>query len=81
MPNSYELVVLLDADAPTDTRTKIITDAEALLKQHGEVKATKAWGVRQLPYLIDHHEQADYSLFRFETEPTSIAHARPRASS
>jgi small subunit ribosomal protein S6 len=72
MPNSYELVVLLDADAPTDTRTKIITDAEALLKQHGEVKATKAWGVRQLPYLIDHHEQADYSLFRFEAEPTSI---------
>lgn len=72
MPNSYELVVLLDADAPTDTRTKIITDAEALLKQHGEVKATKAWGVRQLPYLIDHHEQADYSLFRFEAEPASI---------
>jgi ribosomal protein S6 len=73
MPNSYELVVLLDADAPTDTRTKIITDADALLKQHGEVKATKAWGVRQLPYLIDHHEQADYTLFRFETEPGSIA--------
>jgi ribosomal protein S6 len=73
MPNSYELVVLLDADAPTDTRTKIIADAEALLKQHGEVKATKAWGVRQLPYLIDHHEQADYSLFRFESEPAAIA--------
>lgn len=73
MPNSYELVVLLDADAPTDTRTKIITDAEALLKQHGEVKASKAWGVRQLPYLIDHHEQADYSLFRFESEPAAIA--------
>lgn len=73
MPNSYELVVLLDADAPTDTRTKIVKDAEALLGQHGEVKATKAWGVRQLPYEIDHHEQADYSIFRFETEPASIA--------
>ncbi len=73
MPNSYELVVLLDADAPTDTRTKIISDAENLLGQHGAVKATKAWGVRQLPYLIDHHEQADYHLFQFETEPSSIA--------
>jgi ribosomal protein S6 len=73
MPNTYELVVLLDADAPTDTRTKIVKDAESLLGQHGEVKATKAWGVRQLPYLIDHHEQADYSLFRFESEPASIA--------
>jgi ribosomal protein S6 len=73
MPNAYELVVLLDADAPTDTRTKIVKDAETLLSQHGEVKATKAWGVRQLPYLIDHHEQADYSVFRFESDPASIA--------
>lgn len=73
MPNSYELVVMLDADAPTDTRTKIVKDAEALLTQHGEVKATKSWGVRQLPYEIDHHGEADYSIFRFESEPTSIA--------
>lgn len=72
MPNAYELVVLLDADAPTDTRTKIVKEAESLLGQHGEVKATKAWGVRQLPYLIDHHEQADYSLFRFEADPAAI---------
>ncbi len=73
MPNSYELVVMLDADAPTDTRTKIVNDAQALLAQHGEVKATKSWGVRQLPYEIDHHGEADYSIFRFETEPQSIA--------
>lgn len=73
MPNSYELVVMLDADAPTDTRTKIVKDAEALLTKHGEVKATKSWGVRQLPYEIDHHGEADYSIFRFETEPQTIA--------
>jgi ribosomal protein S6 len=73
MPNSYELVVLLDADAPTDTRTKITQGAETLLTQHGTVKASKAWGVRQLPYLIDHHEQADYFLFQFDAEPAAIA--------
>ena len=74
MPNrTYDLVVLLDADAPTDTRTKIVNDAQALLTQHGEVKATKDWGTRQLPYLIDHHEQAAYHIFQFETEPGSIA--------
>lgn len=73
MPNSYELVVLLDADAPTDTRTKIVNDAQNLLAQHGEVKATKSWGVRQLPYEIDHHGEADYSVFRFETDPQTIA--------
>jgi ribosomal protein S6 len=70
---TYDLVVLLDADAPTDTRTKIVTDAQALITQHGEVKATKAWGTRQLPYLIDHHEEAEYHVFQFETGPDSIA--------
>jgi small subunit ribosomal protein S6 len=70
---TYDLVVLLDADAPTDTRTKIVTDAQALIAQHGEVKATKAWGTRQLPYLIDHHEEAEYHVFQFETKPDSIA--------
>lgn len=70
---TYDLVVLLDADAPTDTRTKIVTDAQALIAQHGEVKAAKAWGTRQLPYLIDHHEEAEYHVFQFETVPDSIA--------
>jgi ribosomal protein S6 len=72
MPNSYELVVLLDADAPTDTRTKIVKDAEGLLAKHGDVKATKSWGVRELPYEIDHHGEADYSVFRFDAEATAI---------
>lgn len=70
---TYDLVVLLDADAPTDTRTKIVTDAQSLINQHGDVKATKDWGTRQLPYLIDHHEQAEYHIFQFETKPESIS--------
>lgn len=70
---TYDLVVLLDADAPTDTRTKIVSDAQTLINQHGDVKATKDWGTRQLPYLIDHHEQAAYHIFQFETKPESIA--------
>lgn len=70
---TYDLVVLLDADAPTDTRTKIVTDAQSLINQHGAIKATKDWGTRQLPYLIDHHEQAAYHIFQFETLPESIA--------
>ncbi|MGH2907029.1 MAG: 30S ribosomal protein S6 [Solirubrobacterales bacterium] len=74
MPNrTYDLVVLLDADAPTDTRTKIVSGAQALISQHGNVTAEKDWGTRQLPYLIDHHEEAAYHVFQFQTEPESIA--------
>jgi ribosomal protein S6 len=70
---TYDLVVLLDADAPTDTRTKIVNDAQTLIGQHGEVKANKDWGTRQLPYLIDHHEEAAYHVFQFESAPDAIA--------
>lgn len=70
---TYDLVVLLDADAPTDTRTKIVSDAQALIAQAGEVKANKDWGTRQLPYLIDHHEQAAYHVFQFESDPEAIS--------
>lgn len=70
---TYDLVVLLDADAPTDTRTKIVNDAQALIGQHGDVKADQDWGTRQLPYLIDHHEQAAYHIFQFESAPDAIA--------
>ncbi|MBI5310001.1 MAG: 30S ribosomal protein S6 [Actinobacteria bacterium] len=70
---TYDLVVLLDADAPTDTRTKIVSDAQALIAQAGEVKANKDWGTRQLPYLIDHHEQAAYHVFQFESDPQAIS--------
>lgn len=70
---TYDLVVLLDADAPTDTRTKIVTDAQALIAQAGEVKANKDWGTRPLPYLIDHHEEAAYHVFQFESDPQAIS--------
>lgn len=69
---TYDLVVLLDADAPTDTRTKIVNEATTLIGQHGDVKADKDWGTRQLPYLIDHHEQAAYHVFQFESAPEAI---------
>lgn len=70
---TYDLVVLLDADAPTDTRTKIVKDATELIGQHGDVKADKDWGTRPLPYLIDHHEQAAYHIFQFESGPDAIS--------
>lgn len=70
---TYELVLMLDADAPTDTRTKIVGDAQTLLGNNGELKASKEWGTRQLPYLIDHHEEAAYTIFQFTADPAAIA--------
>lgn len=70
---TYDLIVLLDADAPTETHNKILTDTRTLITQHGDVKANKDWGNRQTPYRIDHHEEASFHVFQFETKPESIA--------
>lgn len=69
---TYDLIVLLDADAPSDTRTKIVNDTQSLINQHGDVKASKDWGTRQTPYPIDHHEEAAFHVFQFETDPEAI---------
>lgn len=70
---TYDLIVLMDADAPSDTRAKIISDTTALINQHGDVKQTKDWGLRQTPFRIDHHEEATFQVFQFETSPEAIA--------
>lgn len=70
---TYDLIVLIDADAPSETRAKLVTDAEALLNQHGAVQQQKDWGLRQTPYQIDHHEEATYHVFQFEAEPEAVA--------
>lgn len=69
---TYDLIVLIDADAPSDTRSRIINDTTALINQHGDVKQTKDWGLRPTPYRIDHHEEATYQVFQFETSPETI---------
>ncbi len=69
---TYDLIVLIDADAPSDTRAKIVSDATALINQHGDVKQTKDWGLRQTPFRIDHHEEATFHVFQFETDPQAI---------
>lgn len=70
---TYDLIVLIDADAPSDTRAKIVGDTTTLINQYGDVKQTKDWGLRHTPYRIDHHEEATYHVFQFETEPETIA--------
>ncbi len=69
---TYDLIVLIDADAPSDTRAKIVSNTTALINQHGDVKQSKDWGLHHTPYLIDHHEEATFHVFQFETGPESV---------
>jgi small subunit ribosomal protein S6 len=65
MARQYDLMVLLDADAPEERRTSAIAEVEKLIGGQGEMLAIHEWGVRKLAFEIDHHAEAEYRLFQF----------------
>jgi small subunit ribosomal protein S6 len=67
---AYDLLVLIDADAPEERRAQIV---EAIKQQiasgDGEIKGDSNWGVRKLAYEIGHRPEAYYHLFQLEARP------------
>jgi small subunit ribosomal protein S6 len=66
--SEYELVLMLDPDAPDERRDQIATDARGRIESGGSLKTEKAWGLRKMAYEIEQRNEADYRFFRFETE-------------
>ena len=62
----YELVLMLDPEAPDERRDTIAQDARGRIESSGSLKAEKAWGLRKLAYEIAQRTEADYRFFRFE---------------
>jgi small subunit ribosomal protein S6 len=67
MAAQYDLMLLLDPNAPEGRGEQILGDveqaigAEALIGRHD-------WGVRRMTFEIDHRPEADYYLFQFEAD-------------
>jgi small subunit ribosomal protein S6 len=70
---AYDLLVLIDADAPEERRMAVI---EGVKKQidggDGALKGDVDWGVRRLAYEIDHRPEAYYHLFQLEAAPSLL---------
>jgi small subunit ribosomal protein S6 len=68
-PN-YDLMVLLDPEAPEERRAQLIEQIRAQI-QSGDaaLKGDADWGMRRLAYEIDHRTEAQYHLFQFEASP------------
>jgi small subunit ribosomal protein S6 len=64
MPD-YDLMVLLDADAPEERRTSAVAEVEKMIGAQGEMIGVHEWGVRRMAYEIDHHAEAEYRLYQF----------------
>ena len=66
--SEYELVLMLDPEAPDDRRDEIATNARGRIESAGTLKTEKAWGLRKMAYEIRQRTEADYRFFRFETD-------------
>jgi small subunit ribosomal protein S6 len=67
---AYDLLVLIDADAPEERRTAVVEGVKRQIAGgDGALKGDVDWGVRKLAYEIDHRPEAYYHLFQLEAAP------------
>jgi len=65
MAGVYDLMLLIDPNAPEERRTAAVSEAESLLSSGGEIVAQQDWGQRRMAYEIDHRPEAEYLLYQF----------------
>lgn len=63
---TYDLMLLLRADAAEEQRAELLADVESRIERGGgSLVGRYDWGVRQLAYEIRHRPDADYHLLQF----------------
>jgi small subunit ribosomal protein S6 len=65
MPRLYDLMLLLDPNAPDERREEIFAEVEAMITAGGELIEQHDWGTRRMAYEIDHRPDAEYRLYQF----------------
>ena len=69
MAQLYDLMLMIDPNAPEDRQAAVISEVEAMIEQGGELVGAHDWGTRRMAYEIDHRPEADYRLYQFNGEP------------
>ena len=59
---------MLDPEIPEERREQIASEARKRIESGGSLKEDTSWGMRKLAYEIQQRTEADYRLFRFETD-------------
>jgi small subunit ribosomal protein S6 len=67
VPRLYDLVVLIDPDAPEQQRTGAVSEIRSLIGD-SQLVGEHEWGQRRLAYEIDHRRDAEYRHFQFRGE-------------
>jgi small subunit ribosomal protein S6 len=78
MARLYDLMLLVDPNAPEESQSAVLSEVEQLLSSGGSVQETQDWGTRRLAYEMDHRPEADYRLWQFEGDPALLERLNQR---
>ncbi len=71
--NDYEILLMLDPDAPEERHNEIIERTRQAIEQGGgNWLSHDAWGRRRLAYEIDHKTDGVYHLLQFDAKPETL---------
>ncbi|MFL5819990.1 MAG: 30S ribosomal protein S6 [Solirubrobacteraceae bacterium] len=76
MSSLYDLMLLLDSDAPRERREEILREVESAVGAGGSLESKHDWGIRRLSYEIDHRGEAEYHLLQFTGPPELLESLR-----
>ncbi len=72
--NEYEILLMLDPEAPEERQGEILARMRELIeKEGGAWEHHAAWGRRKLAYEIDHKGEGIYHLIDFRCHPSTLA--------
>jgi small subunit ribosomal protein S6 len=78
MARDYDLMLLLDPNAPDERRSAAIAEVESMLTSGGEMLDSYDWGQRRMAYEIDHRPDAEYRLYQFRGDNTLLERLNQR---
>ena len=68
MTRLYDLMLLIDPNAPDGRQDQVMREVQSMIESGGELVGSHDWGERRLAFEIDHRPEAQYHLFQFESE-------------
>ena len=73
MRTEYEILLMLDPEAPEERQNEILERARELVESGGGTwDRHEPWGRRRLAYEITHKDEGVYHLFEFTSEPATL---------
>ena len=71
--NSFEAVVLLSPQIPSNVKSSCLDNLEKLINEKsGKIINNEDWGLRDLSYKINHFNKAFYNFYQIEIEGDKI---------